>query len=292
VTVLRPRDSDAVRAELRGVAAEAAVPVLFGGEVHGESLLLTEFVGVRTSGLRGLTVQRNSGLGGASMVTGRALSVSDYRNAASITHDYDAPVLTEGIRSVLAVPVVVDGRPRAVLYGAHRASAPIGGRTAELMLAAAHRLGRELQVRDEVDRRMRLREAALAGTGGATEDVRAVHAELRRLAAAAEAPTPAQLQALADQLAGGATGARGVPLGRSPSPRDEGDSGPAPYRLSGRELDVLAQVALGCTNGEAALRLSLKPETVKSYLRSAATKLGARTRYEAVSKARLAGLLP
>lgn len=277
MTVLRPRDSDAVRAELRVVAAEAAVPVLFGGEVHADSLLLTEFVGTRTSGLRGLTVHRNSGLGGASMVTGRALSVSDYRNAASITHDYDAPVLTEGIRSVLAVPVVVDGRPRAVLYGAHRASAPIGGRTAELMLAAAHRLSRELQVRDEVDRRMRLREAAVAGAGGTTEDVRAVHAELRRLAAAAEAPTPAQLQALADRLAGGTTGVTGALSG-------------AP--LSGRELDVLAQVALGCTNGEAAVRLSLKPETVKSYLRSATTKLGARTRYEAVSKARLAGLLP
>lgn len=273
MTVLRPRDSDAVRAELRGVAAEAGVPVLFGGEVHGESLLLTEFVGTRTSGLRGLTVQRSSGLGGASMVTGRALSVSDYRNAASITHDYDAPVLTEGIHSVLAVPVVVQGTPRAVLYGAHRASAPIGGRTAELMLAAAHRLSRELQVRDEVDRRMRLRETALAAAMGSDEDVRAVHAELRRLAAAAEAPTPAQLQALADQLAGGGRGAPGAPL-------------------SGRELDVLAQVALGCTNGEAAQRLSLKPETVKSYLRSAATKLGARTRYEAVSKARLAGLLP
>lgn len=289
MTVLRPRDSDAVRAELRGVAAEAGVPVLFGGEVHGESLLLTEFVGTRTSGLRGLTVQRSSGLGGASMVTGRALSVSDYRNAASITHDYDAPVLTEGIHSVLAVPVVVQGTPRAVLYGAHRTSAPIGGRTAELMLAAAHRLGRELQVRDEVDRRMRLRETALAAAMGSDEDVRAVHAELRRLAAAAEAPTPAQLQALADQLAGGG---KGAPPGRSPSPRDEGDSGPAPCKLSGRELDVLAQVALGCTNGEAAQRLSLKPETVKSYLRSAATKLGARTRYEAVSKARLAGLLP
>ena len=36
----------------------------------------------------------------------------------------------------------------------------------------------------------------------------------------------------------------------------------------------------------------LKPETVKSYLRSAATKLGSRSRHEAVSKARRAGLLP
>src|ERR687893_606755 len=32
--LLRPRDSDALRAELRGLAAETGVPVLFGGEVH------------------------------------------------------------------------------------------------------------------------------------------------------------------------------------------------------------------------------------------------------------------
>jgi DNA-binding CsgD family transcriptional regulator len=55
---------------------------------------------------------------------------------------------------------------------------------------------------------------------------------------------------------------------------------------------VLAQIALGCTNAEAAERLSLKPETVKSYLRSAAAKLGTRTRHESVSKARRARLIP
>jgi len=62
--------------------------------------------------------------------------------------------------------------------------------------------------------------------------------------------------------------------------------------LTTRELDVLAQVALGCTNSEAAQRLSLKPETVKSYLRSAAAKLGTRTRHEAVSRARRSRLIP
>ena len=62
--------------------------------------------------------------------------------------------------------------------------------------------------------------------------------------------------------------------------------------LTAREVDVLAQVALGCTNIQAAQRLSLKPETVKSYLRSATGKLGAHSRYEAVTKARLSGLLP
>ncbi len=118
--LLRPRDTDAVRAELRRVSAEARVPVLFGGEVQGDVLLLSEFVGTRTGMLRGLAVRPRSGLGGASMIAGRPLSVSDYRNASTITHDYDAPVLTEGIRSVLAVPVMVDGLPRAMLYGAYR----------------------------------------------------------------------------------------------------------------------------------------------------------------------------
>ncbi|MGW4247939.1 response regulator transcription factor, partial [Nocardia sp. NPDC004722] len=62
--------------------------------------------------------------------------------------------------------------------------------------------------------------------------------------------------------------------------------------LAPRELDVLAHVALGCTNLEAAQRLSVRPETVKSYLRSAMTKLGAHNRHEAVVRARRLGLLP
>ena len=142
--LLRPRDSDALRAELRYVAAEGGVPVLFGGEVHGDALLLSEFVGTRTGLLRGLVVRSSSGLGGASMVAGRPMSVADYRNSSHITHDYDTPVLSEGIKSVLAVPVVVDGTARAMLYGAYRAGAPIGDRTADLMVASAHRLSLEL----------------------------------------------------------------------------------------------------------------------------------------------------
>jgi DNA-binding CsgD family transcriptional regulator len=84
-----------------------------------------------------------------------------------------------------------------------------------------------------------------------------------------------QLGALADLLARALSG-------------DAPESSP----LSAREVDVLAQIALGCTNAEAAQRLSLKPETVKSYLRSASAKLGTRSRHEAVSKARRSRLIP
>ncbi|CAJ1510973.1 helix-turn-helix transcriptional regulator [[Mycobacterium] burgundiense] len=269
--LLRPRDADALRAELRHLASHGGIPVLFGGQVHDGILLLSEFVGTRTGLLRGVVVQPSSGLGGASMVAGRPLSVADYRTASTITHDYDIPVLSEGIQSVLAVPVVVDGAPRAMLYGAYRSGAPMGGRAVELMIDSGRRLADELRIRDEVDRRLRLRQAQVAGAAS-PETIRQVHAELRRLAADAEPGMREHLQQLAEQLAG--------------------RPGPAAVRLTPRERDVLAQVALGCTNAEAAERLSLRIETVKSYLRSAAGKLGAGTRHEAVSQARLQGLIP
>mgnify|MGYP001618496125 FL=1 len=277
MALLRPRDTDAIRAELRRVA-ETGLPLAFGGEVHGDALLLSEFIGTRTAAMRGLAVRPSAGLGGASMVARRPIAVPDYRRSSNITHDYDEPVLTEGIQSILAVPVVVDGATRAVLYGAHRSSAPIGGRTAEAMLTSARRLGTELQVRDEVDRRMRLREAQLANFGDSVADperIREVHAELRKLAAGAGDPLGNQLRKLADMLSAGLS-----------------STTPASTPLTSRELDVLSQVALGCTNIEAAQRLSLKPETVKSYLRSAAAKLGTRTRHEAVSRARRSRLIP
>ncbi|WP_232100698.1 helix-turn-helix transcriptional regulator [Mycolicibacterium litorale] len=274
--LLRPRDADALRAELRRIASATGLPVAFGGEVFDRTLLLSEFVGARTSGLRGLAVRPHSGLGGATVVAGRPRSVSDYRRDVTITHDYDGPVLGEGIHSVLAVPVVVDGQARAVLYGAQRSPSPIADQTADYIVGAARRLSTELRIRDEVDRRLRLREAALAAAPGmaGAEQVRQVHADLRRLAA--DSPDGAQLRDLADRLA-----------------EALGGDAPAPDTpLTARELDVLSQVAMGCTNAEAAQRLSLKAETVKSYLRSAAAKLGTRTRHESVSRARLLRLIP
>ncbi|CQD16981.1 LuxR family transcriptional regulator [Mycolicibacterium conceptionense] len=283
--LLRPRDTDAVRAELRRMATDTGLPLAFGGEVHEDTLLLSEFFGTRTGAMRGLAVLPRAGLGGASVVTRRPISVPDYRRASTITHDYDEPVLSEGIRSILAVPVVVDGQARAVLYGAHRTSAPIGGRTAAAMVASAQRLSEELRVRDEVDRRLRMREAALtnfADQPADAEQIREVHADLRRLAADTPRPWPGRCASSPTGLAVGgdrlAVAVRGDP--------------PASAPLTAREVDVLAQVALGCTNAEAAQRLSLKPETVKSYLRSAAAKLGARNRHEAVSKARRLRQIP
>jgi DNA-binding CsgD family transcriptional regulator len=191
-------------------------------------------------------------------------------------------VLAEGLRTVAAAPVLVGGRPRAVLYAAGREGGSVGDRVRDCLARAAARMAAELAVRDEVDRRLALLAAADAGPPPVAdpvgwEEVRAVHADLRLVAQATEDA------ALRDRLL--AACSRLAALGAS---REE----PAPVRLSAREVDVLTQVALGCSNREAAARLSLRPETVKSYLGSAMTKLDAHTRLEAVVRARRLGLLP
>ncbi len=279
--LLRPDDGDALRQALRQVHDRSGIPVLFGGQVENGLLNLSQHIGVRTAALRGLTVRAEAGLGGRVLATGRPAGVSDYRSARSITHDYDRPVLAEGIRSVVAVPVVVSGGVRAVLYGAGRGTAPLGDRAADAVADASRRLAAELAVRDEVDRRLRLLNAAQGSAadghrGVPLEELRQVHAELRSMA-----------QQVSDgDLRGRLLDAAGRLVGPPAAPSTPGPA------LAPRELDVLAQVALGCSNAETGRRLSLLPETVKSYLRSAMRKLGASTRWEAVVAARRRGLLP
>ncbi len=279
--VFRPRDSDALRAELRQVAAVSGMPVVFGGQVDEGTLTLSEFLGTRTSAMRGLQVRPDSGVGGMAVASKRLTSVADYRLASTITHHYDVPVLAEGLRAVVGMPVVVGGRSRAVLYIAGRDAGTIGDRAADLARAAGRRLAVELAIRDEVDRRLRLREAAVPPIGAdvvVTEQLRDIHAEIRGIAQTLEdAAARIRLRDLSDRVA------------RLMSGPDLLDDIPA---LTPRELDVLAHIALGCTNAEAARRLSVRPETVKSYLRSAMTKLGAHTRHEAVVRARRLGLMP
>lgn len=53
--------------------------------------------------------------------------------------------------------------------------------------------------------------------------------------------------------------------------------------LSARERQILALVAIGCTNGEIGARVFLAESTIKSHLSSAYAKLGVRSRSEAVA---------
>lgn len=276
----RPDDRDALRAAVRPVRATSGMSVAVAGPVGSESLRIAELLGGRTRYLRGLEVRSGAGLGGRVLSEGRPAGVEDYSSALDITHEYDGPVLAEGLRTVAAAPVLVAGRARAVLYAASRAGGSVGDRVRDALARAAVRMAGELAVRDEVDRRLALLEAApAAGTDPARwEEVRAVHADLR-LAAQATAASPLRVRLVS------ACG-RLAALGAAPP------AAPPPVHLSAREVDVLTQVALGCSNRETAARLSLRPETVKSYLGSAMTKLDAHTRLEAVVRGRRLGLLP
>jgi len=261
--------------------------VAFGGEVRDSgpcaSVTLTDLIGTRTGHLRNLRVLAGTGLGGRVMVDSRPAGVEDYGVARGITHDYDLPVLAEGLCTVVAAPVVVAGRPRAVVYVASRERGSIGDRVRSAVTGAAGRMAAELTIRDEVDRRLAMLEAAATTQRpdihdvADLEEVRAVHSDLRLIAQDLEdEQLRARVQAASSRLA--ALGSTWRHL--------------TAVRLSAREIDVLAQVALGCSNTEAARRMSVRPETAKGYLRSAMRKLDAHTRHEAVVRSRALGLLP
>ena len=260
----------ALHAELARAARTSGLPVVFAGEFAGGRLRLSGFVGTRTTLLHDLEVQPGAGLGGRVIMQGKPLAVGNYGTARSITHDYDRPVLGEGLGSIIAVPVTTGERCRGVLYGAVRTCVTFGDRVRDALVASGQRLARDHSARDE------LGNLPLPGGAATREELRAVHSELRAIAGDLTDPrTRRRIYAAAQRL---------IDLG---APR----SAPR-VRLTTRETDVLAQVALGRTNVEVAQRLSLSRETVKAYLRSAMRKLDAHTRHEAVVQARRLTLLP
>ncbi|GHF09038.1 GAF domain-containing protein [Streptomyces griseoluteus] len=264
-----------IRGALAGLRRATGLPVAFGGAVGpgAAQIRISELSGTATAALRSLVVTSGTGLGGRAVALGRACAVPDYSSSRRISHEYDAPVAAEGLRSVLAVPLVVRHRVRGVLYGALRSAQPLGDRALGGAVAAARQVERALAVRDEARGLLAALRPAVPEPGARQEDVREAHAALRALA-----PRIADPELRAELLAACA-------LLTAPAPQGS----PA---LAPRELDVLTWVATGATNAAVADRLGLRPETVKGYLRAAMRKLGAHTRGEAVTAARRAGVLP
>ncbi|MFF2701295.1 LuxR C-terminal-related transcriptional regulator [Streptomyces cyaneofuscatus] len=284
-----PVDAVEMRTALAGLRRTSGLPVAFGGLLSdARHARIAELDGAQTGALRGLVISAGSGLGGKAIALARPCAVTDYPVSRHISHEYDTAVAAEGLRSVVAVPVVVRRTVRGVLYGALRTPVSLGDRTFDAAVAAARDVEQALAVRDEVRELLALtREQAAAGPGaapgaapGAWEGVREAHRELRALAPRVADPALRDaLLAVCGRLAS-ASGARATPAAAME------------VRLAPREVDVVACVAAGATNAAAARQLGLRPETVKGYLRSAMRKLGARTRLEAVVAARRAGLLP
>ncbi len=277
-------DEDVIISALNSLKNATGIPVtMYAAGATDGRLRISKWVGLRTPALHNLEIAPGAGVGGRVMTTRRPVGVSDYTRAKSISHDFDRHIRDEGLHSVVAVPVIVKREVRGVLYAGVHSRARMGDKVLEEVTMTARCLEQDFAVNEA----MRETEAGGGAATGASstkqvrsmsgaewEQVRATHSKLRMLANRVEdEELRRDLEVLCDQMV---------------SPVRVKQT----TKLSARELDVLACVALGHTNVEAAAEMGIGAETVKSYLRSVMRKLGAHTRYEAVNAARRIGALP
>jgi DNA-binding CsgD family transcriptional regulator len=86
----------------------------------------------------------------------------------------------------------------------------------------------------------------------------------------------------------------GVRVFAAPAPAafDGNPKAQAALGLSGRELEVLHELAAGHSNKEIAAHLHVSPNTVKTHVARLFEKLGAKRRTEAIRRARELGIVP
>jgi DNA-binding CsgD family transcriptional regulator len=263
--------------------------VVFRGVYTGNerSFILSDLHGAQTNALSGLSIRRGAGVGGKAMTHIRPVAVDDYTRAGDISHQYDRDVSAEGIRAMFAVPVRNRSGVVGVLYGGFRSAISIGDTVLGPAVRAAREAEFHISVDEAVERRLAeietsTRNAAIADEKSvARERLREIQAEILEIAhGLGDASVRQQLCDLSRRI----TDSVGQP--------DSVAGAPQKRLLSSREVEVLIQVAVGCSNREAGLRLSVLPTTVKSYLQSAMRKLNASNRVEAVCTARRLGIIP
>lgn len=279
---VRADDRPHIHRALARLRESTSLPLTFGGAVDADrQVMLTEFAGSTVGALRGVSLAYGHGLGGKVVALRRPLVVNDYVQTPSISHRYDRIITAEGLRAMVAAPIVVRGNVRGVLYGAIRDATPLGDRIVSSVVESAREVEQSLVVQDELARRVQSLHEHTAEPGREAaspqwEQVREAYTELRILAQQISDESVRERFEMVCRKLSSAT---------SPPPQ----VGP---RLTEREIDVLSCVALGWTNSEIASELGLGFETVKSYLRSSTQKLEAHSRLEAVVAARRHGLLP
>lgn len=263
------------------------VDVALGGPydpANPETIAIKSLDGTIGQTLRNLRVTTGYGVGGKALALARPVTISDYLSEPQIVHAYDQAVAPEHIASVVAVPILINRAPRGMLYLAARAEVEFGPRTLTRAMAAARRIERDILVEEGVRRRLAQEVERLHADApqrvcgpGELEDLR--HELEDVIAGMHDEEAKERLQELSNRLL--ALSARPA---RAPQP-------PASPGLTGREIEVLRHVARGLTNHETARAVGLTPNTVKTYLQSAARKLGAANRTQAVCLARDAGII-
>lgn len=288
-----PYDGSRLLRTLGDFRAVGRSDVAFGGATTagGTALDITGLHSTNTRSLQGLRVRSGFGLGGKALLIGRPVSVTNYYDARGITHQYDGPVRAEQLETVTALPIVVERVPRMVVYLAHRAQVVLGDVWYDAFLPLVRKVEREIAVDDEVRRRLGSL-GSLGPLGGVRTapthdgnqltraDLRDISDELADLASLVQDET---LRSRLEEVRSK------VEQGRSPAPAPARPQ--TPTGLAAREIDVLAQVALGQSNREVAESLGLVESTVKSYLKNAMRKLHATNRVHAVRLAREAGVI-
>lgn len=276
---IRPNDLNLVKATLREVHKTRSNTVTFGGIYYGKDLTISEVFGGRTRALNNLTVPVGLGIGGRAALEGRPIGAANYYRSSQFSHEYDDFVRREGIVSIFAIPVMVGSKPRGMLYTSSREEHPVAERLVQDTVAYAKDIADEIKIRDEVDRRTQLLAQAQQVSEPDYQDmielVRSTHAELIGLANSdIDDALARSLRVIAHQLQRGPEVVQNAP------------------ELTIREIEVLSQVAMGCPYADVAERLSLKPVTVKGYMRTILSKLHVHSRHEAVVVARRFGLIP
>ncbi|MPY79028.1 MAG: GAF domain-containing protein [Actinophytocola sp.] len=279
--------TDAISGHLRRTLRETAqldgLSMGLGGLVTqaGSRLVLSELYNLRCELFRGIVIRPGIGLGGVAMQHRRPVSVDDYVSSPAITHQFDRAAMADRVRSAIALPIIVRGEIRAMIYGATRGEMTFGDRTVATASVIARRLSHDIEVEEEVQRRLRriADEQPEAERGALSQsELAELNAEIIAIAAAAQDTVLRdRLHALSQRVSG---------IG------SVGTTARAVVHLSRRESDVLTQLAAGYTNAEIAERLCILPTTVKTHLRNTMRKLGARNRVETLAAARHAGLLP
>lgn len=264
---------------LKQLLANTGVSLAFGGSVDPNgSVMLDCFVGPTLGAAPGGEVAQGEGLGGKAAALRTGISVNDYFDSRRITHRYDHIIRAEGLRSLVAVPVIVSRRVVGMMYGAFRTSDIIGGRIERTVGHEARALEQALLVRELAAPRVSGDELEAARL---REELREAHRSIRALARQTSEPGVRKaLAVMAERLL------------QASSEKGHGaveiiDSG-----VTVREKEVLQLAGAGLPNQVIADALGLSLHTVKSYMKSAMSRLNARTRLEAVVAARRNGLIP
>ncbi|MBM4648725.1 LuxR family transcriptional regulator, partial [Streptococcus pneumoniae] len=101
-------DEESVRAALSSLKTATGIPVtMYATLLADNRLQITQWVGLRTPALQNLLIDAGVGVGGRVITTRRAVGVSDYTRATTISHENDSVIQDEGLHSIVAVPVTV-----------------------------------------------------------------------------------------------------------------------------------------------------------------------------------------